>query len=264
MEHASAHPYLEAVRRRVVVFDGATGTNLQRVGLGADDFGGAELEGCNEILNLTRPDVVADLHASFLEVGATWWRPTPSGRSGFPWPSTGSPTGPTRSPRRERRSPGGWPTAAPPRTGPAGWRDPWDREPSSRSGPDPLPGAQGRLPACRGRSARGWRRPVHRRDPVRPAGRQSRRRRLPGGDGTGRPGGPTSGPGDDGAHRADAARHRDRRGPGRPRAAGDRRDRAQLRHRPRRDARAPPLPDLPLPAPGVGHPQRRPAPGSRR
>jgi 5-methyltetrahydrofolate--homocysteine methyltransferase len=53
----------------VVVFDGATGTNLQRLGLGADDFGGTELEGCNEILNLTRPDVVADLHASFLEVG---------------------------------------------------------------------------------------------------------------------------------------------------------------------------------------------------
>ncbi|MGI9120477.1 MAG: methionine synthase [Acidimicrobiales bacterium] len=61
--------YLEAVRQRVVVFDGATGTNLQLRDLSADDFGGPGLEGCNEILVDTRPDVVAELHASFLEVG---------------------------------------------------------------------------------------------------------------------------------------------------------------------------------------------------
>ncbi|MFP3914439.1 MAG: homocysteine S-methyltransferase family protein, partial [Actinomycetota bacterium] len=65
----SVHPYLEATASRVVIFDGATGTNLQRRDLGADDFGGPDLEGCNEILNLTRPDVVEDLHASFLDVG---------------------------------------------------------------------------------------------------------------------------------------------------------------------------------------------------
>ncbi len=61
--------YLDAVRERVVVFDGATGTNLQLRELGPDDFGGPALEGCNEILAVTRPDVVAELHASFLEVG---------------------------------------------------------------------------------------------------------------------------------------------------------------------------------------------------
>ncbi|HSH23382.1 MAG TPA: methionine synthase, partial [Acidimicrobiales bacterium] len=61
--------YLDAVRERVVVFDGATGTNLQLRGLSADDFGGAVFEGCNEILSVTRPDVIAELHASFLEVG---------------------------------------------------------------------------------------------------------------------------------------------------------------------------------------------------
>ncbi len=53
----------------VLVIDGATGTNLQRRDLSADDFGGPEFEGCNELLNLTRPDVVADLHRSFLDVG---------------------------------------------------------------------------------------------------------------------------------------------------------------------------------------------------
>ncbi len=61
--------YLDAVRERVVVFDGATGTNLQLLGLGPDDFGGPSLEGCNEALVLSRPEVVADLHRSFLEVG---------------------------------------------------------------------------------------------------------------------------------------------------------------------------------------------------
>ena len=61
--------YLEAVRSRVVIFDGATGTNLQLRHLGPDDFGGPALEGCNEVLVDTRPDVVADLHRSFLEVG---------------------------------------------------------------------------------------------------------------------------------------------------------------------------------------------------
>ncbi len=52
-----------------MIFDGATGTSLQAVDLGPDDFGGPDFEGCNEILNLTRPDVVARLHAGFLDVG---------------------------------------------------------------------------------------------------------------------------------------------------------------------------------------------------
>jgi 5-methyltetrahydrofolate--homocysteine methyltransferase len=61
--------YVEAVRESVVVFDGATGTNIQLRHLGPDDFGGPALEGCNEILVETRPDVVADLHRSFFDVG---------------------------------------------------------------------------------------------------------------------------------------------------------------------------------------------------
>jgi len=64
-----ASRYLDALRERVVVFDGATGTNLQLRNLGPDDFGGPSLEGCNELLVTTRPDVVAELHRSFLEVG---------------------------------------------------------------------------------------------------------------------------------------------------------------------------------------------------
>lgn len=61
--------FLALLRERVIVFDGATGTNLQLLNLGADDFGGPALEGCYEILVRTRPDVVQQLHASFLDVG---------------------------------------------------------------------------------------------------------------------------------------------------------------------------------------------------
>jgi 5-methyltetrahydrofolate--homocysteine methyltransferase len=61
--------YVAAAKQRVLVYDGATGTNLQVRGLTAADFGGPDLEGCNELLNLTRPDVIAELHASFLDVG---------------------------------------------------------------------------------------------------------------------------------------------------------------------------------------------------
>ena len=61
--------YLDAVRERVVVFDGATGTNLQILDLGPDDFGGPAREGCNEVLAVTRPDAVSDLHRSFFDVG---------------------------------------------------------------------------------------------------------------------------------------------------------------------------------------------------
>jgi 5-methyltetrahydrofolate--homocysteine methyltransferase len=61
--------YLQAVNDRVVIYDGAFGTGIQMRNLGPDDFGGPDLEGCNEMLVLTRPDVISELHASYLEVG---------------------------------------------------------------------------------------------------------------------------------------------------------------------------------------------------
>jgi 5-methyltetrahydrofolate--homocysteine methyltransferase len=61
--------YLSALGERVLVFDGAAGTSFQRLGLDAEAFGGDQFEGCYEVLNLTSPDLVADLHRSFLDVG---------------------------------------------------------------------------------------------------------------------------------------------------------------------------------------------------
>ena len=56
--------YLSAIRERVVVFDGASGTWLQGHDLGPDDFGGDALEGCNEILCDTRPELITGFQRS--------------------------------------------------------------------------------------------------------------------------------------------------------------------------------------------------------
>jgi len=61
--------FLEAAASGPVIFDGAAGANLQRLGLTADDYGGPELEGCVDLLSLRRPDLIGDLHKSFLDVG---------------------------------------------------------------------------------------------------------------------------------------------------------------------------------------------------
>ena len=60
---------LETLKERIVVFDGAMGTNLQVQNLSLDDFGGPRFEGCNENLLITRPDAVEKVHAGFLDVG---------------------------------------------------------------------------------------------------------------------------------------------------------------------------------------------------
>src|SRR5882672_1512599 len=61
--------FLDTLKERIVVFDGAIGTNLQVQNLTLDDFGGLRFEGCNENLLITRPDAVEKVHAGFLEVG---------------------------------------------------------------------------------------------------------------------------------------------------------------------------------------------------
>ncbi|MCA1610353.1 MAG: methionine synthase [Acidobacteria bacterium] len=60
----------EALSQRILVLDGATGTWIQSQNLTAADFGGDELEGCNENLVLTRPDVIRAMHAAYFEAGA--------------------------------------------------------------------------------------------------------------------------------------------------------------------------------------------------
>src|SRR5205809_535668 len=61
-------PFLDTLRQRVLVYDGAMGTQLQARELSAADFGGKE--GCNDYLSLTRPDVVEAVHQAYFEAGA--------------------------------------------------------------------------------------------------------------------------------------------------------------------------------------------------
>jgi 5-methyltetrahydrofolate--homocysteine methyltransferase len=59
--------FLQTVRERVVIYDGAMGTNIQKRNPTLDDFWGKE--NCSEVLNLSRPDLISDIHADFLRVG---------------------------------------------------------------------------------------------------------------------------------------------------------------------------------------------------
>ena len=61
--------FLDTLKDRIIVFDGAMGTNLQVQNLTLEDFGGLRFEGCNENLLITRPDAVEKVHVAFLDVG---------------------------------------------------------------------------------------------------------------------------------------------------------------------------------------------------
>ncbi|NOU77718.1 methionine synthase [Paenibacillus sp. LMG 31459] len=60
----------ESLQQRILILDGAMGTMIQQVPLTGDDFGGDDLDGCNEMLVLTRPEVIQDIHEKYLEAGA--------------------------------------------------------------------------------------------------------------------------------------------------------------------------------------------------
>src|SRR5579884_2069994 len=61
--------FLDALAQRVLIYDGAMGTNIQRYQLSAEDYGGQKTEGCNEYLLLTKPAVIEEIHTGFLEAG---------------------------------------------------------------------------------------------------------------------------------------------------------------------------------------------------
>lgn len=61
--------FKELLARRILVLDGAMGTSLQAMKLTAEDYGGAQYEGCPEMLVITKPDAIEAVHRSYLEVG---------------------------------------------------------------------------------------------------------------------------------------------------------------------------------------------------
>jgi 5-methyltetrahydrofolate--homocysteine methyltransferase len=63
-------PLAERLEEKILILDGAMGTMLQTCRLTADDFGGEKYEGCNELLNLTRPEVIRGIHEAYFGAGA--------------------------------------------------------------------------------------------------------------------------------------------------------------------------------------------------
>ncbi|MEO7802961.1 MAG: homocysteine S-methyltransferase family protein, partial [Actinomycetota bacterium] len=59
--------FLEALRERVIIFDGPMGTSIHASGVTLDDY--REQEGNSEVLNFSRPDIIQGIHESFLKVG---------------------------------------------------------------------------------------------------------------------------------------------------------------------------------------------------
>ncbi|HEY1428623.1 MAG TPA: homocysteine S-methyltransferase family protein, partial [Candidatus Tumulicola sp.] len=70
MEREFSSSYLDALDRRVLLYDGAMGTQLMAMELTDADYGGETLRGCNEALVLARPDIVETIHATYLAAGA--------------------------------------------------------------------------------------------------------------------------------------------------------------------------------------------------
>lgn len=66
---AKSESLLSSLQHRILVLDGAMGTAIQQRNLTAQDFGGPELEGCNEFLTINRPDIIREIHEEYLQAG---------------------------------------------------------------------------------------------------------------------------------------------------------------------------------------------------
>lgn len=60
----------ERIKEKIIIMDGAMGTMIQQANVTADDFGGESYDGCNEILNITSPHIIEDIHVQYLRAGA--------------------------------------------------------------------------------------------------------------------------------------------------------------------------------------------------
>ena len=251
--------FLDALADRILIADGAMGTMLQAADLSLDDFEG--YEGCNEVLNVTRPDVVRAVHDAYFAAGADCVETNTFGANlanlgeyGIE-PRIRRAVG-GRRPDRPARRPTRYATPERPRfvlgsIGP-GTKLPTlghvavSRRCATRTRRTP----RGCSPAARR---------ADRRDLPGPAPGQGGGHRRPAGDGRRGARGADDLPRDGRDHRHDAARQRDRRRADRARAARRRPDRAQLRDRSGRDERAPALPVAARPRAAVGDAERRAA-----
>ena len=62
--------YLDAIADHIVIFDGAMGTNIQLRKLNASHYGGEKYDGLGEMLVMQHPEIIQEIHESFLAVGS--------------------------------------------------------------------------------------------------------------------------------------------------------------------------------------------------
>ncbi len=74
---------IRMLKERILIIDGAMGSMLQQQNLTARDFGGEQYEGCNEYLNITKPDAVKYVHDEYLKAGADIIETNTVGANGF-------------------------------------------------------------------------------------------------------------------------------------------------------------------------------------
>lgn len=92
MTTSAATPSIAKIlKERILVMDGAMGTAIQELRLNEADFRGerfkdaaSDLKGNNELLTLTRPEVIQKIHLDYLLAGADIWKPTPSQPTPYP------------------------------------------------------------------------------------------------------------------------------------------------------------------------------------
>ena len=123
--------FLKAVKERVVVYDGAMGTSVQGSDLGVDEYWGKE--GYNEVLVLSRPDIVSKFMPNILRGAATSSRPTHSAPAVSCWLNMNA------GPRARDQSGGG-------QTGARGGRELLDERPACGSSPGSM-GPTTKLPS---------------------------------------------------------------------------------------------------------------------
>ena len=219
--------------KRVVIADGAMGTMLQEADLPLDDF--LQLEGCNEILNVTRPDVLERIHGEYLDTGIDAIETNTFGSN---WSNLSDYGIEDRieelvPSRRRDRSPDGREVRSGRRQDALGARLDRPRHEAAEPRPHHLCPPEGDLRRAGSRPhPRRIRRPA-RRDLAGPAADQGRGQRLQAGDrGDGHPRADLR-RGDRRDHGHDAHGQRDRGGAHDARAARHRHDRSELRHRAR-------------------------------
>ncbi len=106
--------FLQTVKERVVIYDGAMGTSIHLHNPSLDDYWGKE--NCSEVLSLSRPDIIREIHASFLEIGCDVIETNTFGGTGIVLREFDLKDRTRRSTSRQRNSPRKWRNSSRPKT----------------------------------------------------------------------------------------------------------------------------------------------------